>query len=55
MSTQKGQGQRPVVQALIALMQLRSTHPAFDGEFTAEAEGEMSCAWRGNPLMDGQF
>lgn len=40
--------QRPVVQQLLALIDLRNTHPAFSGEFTLcpSTEAELILSWR---------
>lgn len=39
--------QRPVVQALFALIRLRGSHPAFDGELQTEGGGDaVSMTWR---------
>jgi sucrose phosphorylase len=40
--------QQPVVRTLGELIRLRSTHPAFDGEFTLGdvPDGELAMAWR---------
>ena len=39
---------RPVVQKLLALMELRSTHPAFNGEFsqTLSDEQHLILTWK---------
>lgn len=45
--------QRPVVQRLIALMELRSTHPAFDGDFsqTLIDRQHLILTWRSQTAM----
>jgi sucrose phosphorylase len=40
---------RPVVRALVELIRLRGTHPAFDGAFTVSADGPLVLSWRAGP------